>query len=85
MQGSGAAILKCAMGTLWQHLQGSDEALLCAAIHDELILQVKDEPEVVEKWKDLLKNAMESAEAKWLGDIPAVADVKTGQTWQECH
>ena len=85
VQGSGAAILKCAMGTLWQHLQGSDEALLCAAIHDELILQVKDEPEVVEKWKDLLKNAMESAEAKWLGDIPAVADVKTGQTWQECH
>ena len=35
--------------------------------------------------KTLLKNAMESAEAKWLGDIPAVADVKVGRTWQECH
>ena len=85
VQGSGAAILKCAMGTLWQHLEGSEEALLCAAIHDELLLQVKDEPEIVEKWKNLLKNAMESAEAKWLGEIPAVADVKTGKTWQECH
>ena len=85
VQGSGAAILKCAMGTLWKHLEGSEEALLCAAIHDELILQVKNEPETVEKWKNLLKNAMESAEAKWLGEIPAVADVKEGQTWQECH
>ena len=85
VQGSGAAILKCAIGTLWKHLEGSEEALLCAALHDELVLQVKNEPETVEKWKNLLKNAMESAEARWLGEIPAVADVKTGQTWQECH
>ena len=73
------------MGALWSHLRDSDEALLCAAIHDELLVQVKNEPEVVEKWIGLLRNAMESAEAKWLGDIPAVADVKVGQTWQECH
>ena len=30
----------------------------------------------MEKWRGLLKNAMESAEAKWLGDVPAIADVK---------
>ena len=49
-------------------------------MHDELILLVKKEH--VEKWKDLLKNAMESAEAKWLGDVPAIADVNVGETWQ---
>ena len=83
VQGAGAAILKCALGTLWQHLEGSEEAKICAAVHDELILLVKKEH--VEKWKDLLKNAMESAEAKWLGDVPAIADVNVGETWNETH
>ena len=36
VQGAGAAILKCALGTLWQHLEGSEEAKICAAVHDEL-------------------------------------------------
>ncbi len=85
IQAAGAAILKCAVGTLWQHLQGSDEAMLCAAVHDELLCQVRDEPAVVEKWKNLVKNAMESAEAKWLGAIPAVADVNVGASWAETH
>ena len=56
---------------------------ICAAVHDELILLVKKEH--VEKWRGLLKNAMESAEAKWLGDVPAIADVNVGETWQETH
>jgi len=83
VQGAGAAILKCAIGSLWTHLQGSDEAKLCAAIHDELLLLVRKGQE--EKWMETLKVAMESAEAKWLGDVPAVADVKTGPTWAACH
>ena len=83
VQGAGAAILKCALGTLWQHLENTDEAKLCAAVHDELILLVREEH--VEKWKGLLKTAMESAEAKWLGDVPAIADVNVGKTWEETH
>ena len=38
VQGAGAAILKCALGTLWKHLENTDEAKICAAVHDELIL-----------------------------------------------
>ena len=83
VQGAGAAILKCALGTLWKHLENTDEAKICAAVHDELILLVREEH--VEKWRELLKNAMESAEAKWLGDVPAIADVNVGDTWQETH
>ena len=63
--------------------EGSEEAKICAAVHDELILLVKKEH--VEKWRGLLKNAMESAEAKWLGDVPAIADVNVGETWNETH
>ena len=83
VQGAGAAILKCAIGSLWRDLQGSDEAKLCGAIHDELLLLVRKGQE--EKWMRILKVAMESAEAKWLGEVPAVADVKTGASWAECH
>ena len=83
IQGAGAAILKTAIGSLWKHLQGSDEAKLCAAIHDEVLLLVRKGQE--EKWMEVLKVAMESAEAMWLGDVPAVADVKTGASWAECH
>jgi len=83
VQGAGAAILKCAIGTLWKHLEGSEEAKLCACIHDEVLLLVRKGQET--KWMEILKVAMESAESKWLGAIPAVADVKTGPTWAECH
>ncbi len=83
VQGAGAAILKCSLGYLWKHLQGSDEAKLCAAVHDELILLVREGFE--EKWAALLKDSMETAEAKWLRDVPAVADIKIGKTWAECH
>jgi DNA polymerase I-like protein with 3'-5' exonuclease and polymerase domains len=83
VQGAGAAILKCALGTLWKDAQGNDEVKICAAVHDELILLVKEGQE--EKWAAILQKAMEGAEAKWLGAIPAVADVKIGKTWQECH
>jgi DNA polymerase-1 len=83
VQGAGAAILKCALGTLWQHLERSPEAKLCGAVHDELLVLVREGYEA--KWEGLVKKSMESAEAKWLGDIPAVADVNVGKTWAEVH
>ncbi len=70
-------------GSLWKDLEGSDEAKLCAAVHDEVLLLVREGLE--QRWAHLLKQAMERAEAQWLGPIPAVADVKVGKTWQECH
>ena len=83
IQGAGAAILKCALGTLWKDVRGSEEVKICAAVHDELLLLVREGKE--EKWAAVLQAAMEGAEAKWLGEVPAVADVKIGKTWQECH
>jgi len=28
---------------------------------------------------------MENAESKWLGRVPAVAEVSVGNTWEETH
>ena len=85
IQGAGAAILKCALGNLWPELRkaGEIEVRLAACVHDEILLLVKEEK--AEEWADKLRQIMEDAEAKWLGDIPALAEPCIGKRWSEIH
>ena len=85
IQGAGAAILKCALGNIWPEVQkaGEDVVKIAAAVHDEILLLVKEE--YADEWAKLLKGIMESAEAKWLKDVPSLAEVKVGNTWEEVH
>ena len=85
VQGAGAAILKCTLGMLWEHLYvaSEDTVRICACVHDEVILMVR-EP-YAQTYATLLKKCMEDAEAKWLGDVPAVADVNIADTWYAAH
>jgi DNA polymerase I-like protein with 3'-5' exonuclease and polymerase domains len=83
VQGAGAAVLKLTLGKLWPLVleAGEDEVKIAGAIHDELILLARDE--CAEKWAQVLQQQMEEAEARWLGDIPALADAHYGKTWVE--
>ena len=85
IQGAGAAILKCALGNLWTQVKeaGEDKVRIAAAVHDELILLVKED--IAEEWAEILKTTMEKAEAKWLGNVPALAEVSIGDRWSEVH
>lgn len=85
IQGAGAAILKCALGKLWPlvHEAGEETVRIAAAVHDEILLLVRED--AAEEWAACLKQVMEEAEAKWLGDIPALAEVSIGKTWMETH
>ena len=85
IQGAGAAILKCALGNLWPEVKdaGEDVVKIAAAVHDEILLLVKED--VTEYWASVLREKMEEAEAKWLGDIPALAETSVGKTWREVH
>jgi DNA polymerase I-like protein with 3'-5' exonuclease and polymerase domains len=85
IQGAGAAILKCALGNLWPHLYEAGEEIvkLAGVVHDEILLLVREGYE--ERWAAILKEIMEAAEAKWLGDIPALAEVNVGKRWSETH
>jgi len=85
IQGAGAAILKVALGNLWKEVknQGEDIVRIAACVHDEILLLVRDEH--AEWWADHLKRVMEAAEARWLGNIPAVAEVRIGKSWDETH
>ena len=85
VQGAGAAILKHALAHLWPqvHEAGEDEVRIAAAVHDEILLLVRED--TAPFWADHLKQVMEASEAKWLGDIPALAEVSIGKTWMETH
>jgi len=85
IQGAGAAVLKCALGRLWPlvHEAGEETVRIAAAVHDEILLLVRED--AAEEWAACLKQVMEEAEAKWLGDIPALAEVSIGKTWMETH
>jgi DNA polymerase-1 len=85
IQGAGAAILKCSLGNLWVKVKetGEDKVRIAAAVHDELILLVKED--LADEWAEILKTTMEKAEAKWLGDVPALAEVSIGDRWSEVH
>lgn len=85
VQGAGAAILKHALGKLWPLVKEAGEGTvrIAAAVHDEILLLVRED--AAEEWAATLKRVMEEAEAKWLGEIPALAEVSFGKTWQETH
>jgi DNA polymerase I len=83
VQGAGAAIMKCALGKLWSHLEsaGEEVARLSAVVHDEVLLLVKEGTET--QWMTTLQQVMESAESQWLGEIPALAEANSGKTWAD--
>ena len=85
IQGAGAAILKVALGKLWVELikVGEVEARIAACVHDEILLLVRED--MAEKWALKLKQVMEEAEAKWLGDIPPLAEPSIGKCWSKIH
>jgi DNA polymerase-1 len=83
IQGAGAAVLKLTLGKLWPFIKadGEDIVRLAGVVHDEIILLVKEEH--AQTWALQLQTIMEEAEAKWLGDIPPLAEAKVGDSWQE--
>ena len=85
IQGAGAAILKCALGKLWDALTevGEVEAKIAACIHDEILLLVREDK--ADEWATKLKRIMEDSEALWLGDIPPLSEPSVGKRWSEIH
>lgn len=83
IQGAGAAVMKLTLGKLWPLLKAAGEAevRLAGAVHDELILLVRED--AAEQWAVTLASVMEEAESRWLGDVPALAEAKIGLTWSE--
>lgn len=81
VQGTAGDIAKIAMAILWDKIISNpqNEARLIASVHDELVLEVRSE--FIEKWKTLLKDAMEEAGSVIITSLPIVAEVSSGCNW----
>ena len=81
VQGTAGDITKGALVRIWKYLRTyQGEARLVGTVHDEILLEVKDEH--VEAWTRLQK-AMENA-GKWLiQSVPISADANSGLTWAD--
>jgi DNA polymerase I-like protein with 3'-5' exonuclease and polymerase domains len=55
---------------------------LAGVVHDEVVCLVREDH--AERWAGILSSVMEQAEARWLGDIPPLAEAKVGISWNEC-
>ena len=75
IQGTAADIMKIAMNKVFDGIKDLD-AKVVLQVHDELILEVKEEQK--EKAKEILKNSMENA-AKL--DVPLKVELSEGKTW----
>lgn len=83
VQGTAGDIAKLAIVKLWEHISMApqDEAKLIAMVHDEIVLEVKED--FVDKWSQLLKASMEGAGALLCKKVPIVAEVSSGRTWAD--
>ncbi|MBR5097108.1 MAG: DNA polymerase I [Treponema sp.] len=83
VQGSAADIVKKAMIDVSAALKEADNgARLLLQVHDELILECPDKPEVVEKTIALLRQKMEGAVKL---SIPLRVSIESGANWGEFH
>ncbi len=80
VQGSAADILKNALGMLHVKLIDKD-AFIVAAVHDEIVIECSEEN--AQDIALLLKETMEEAGAKYVKDLPIVAEAGVADSWAE--
>ena len=78
VQGTGADIVKKALGLLVNRLRGMD-AYIVGVVHDEILLEASDEN--ANEMAELLKSTMEDAGNSILKQVPCQADVNISQNW----
>ncbi len=85
LQGTAADFVKIAMARVDRALKEeglADDAALILQVHDELILEVKDNSKVVARVIEVVKKAMSSANQGTRGEhIPLIVDSKQGTRW----
>ena len=82
MQGTAADIIKRAMIDVdnWLHSEHADDACMTMQVHDELIIEVREE--ALEKVKEGLIKRMSAAASL---DVPLLVEAGVGDNWDEAH
>ncbi|GHD40271.1 DNA polymerase I [Marinobacter persicus] len=82
MQGTAADIIKRAMIDVdnWLHNEHADDACMTMQVHDELIIEVRED--ALEKVKEGLVKRMSAAATL---DVPLLVEADVGNNWDEAH
>ena len=82
MQGTAADIIKRAMIDVdnWLHSEHADDACMTMQVHDELIIEVRED--ALEKVKEGLIKRMSAAASL---DVPLLVEAGVGDNWDEAH
>ncbi|NWO04949.1 MAG: DNA polymerase I [Alteromonadaceae bacterium] len=82
MQGTAADIIKRAMIDVdnWLHSEHADDACMTMQVHDELIIEVRED--ALEKVKEGLVKRMSAAASL---DVPLLVEAGVGDNWDEAH
>lgn len=86
VQGTGADALKLSMRNVHYRLQDpkyGGRAFLCHMVHDELIVECDDDPEMIEAVKVDLEEGMREGMSPFLKKVPIVVDANAGPSWAE--
>lgn len=81
IQGTGADIIKKAMNEIFIYLkQFGDDANIVLQIHDELLIEVKNElvEEICKKVKDIMEHVVQFK-------VPLIANAKIAKNWKDAH
>ena len=78
ISGSSADLIKVAMINIYNKY--NKDVIIKLQVHDELLIEVKEE--LADKYKELIKNEMETALKL---RVPIEANVKVGNNWREVH
>lgn len=78
VQGTAADILKHALGNLHYELEGKDTKLV-AVVHDEIVLECPEDS--ADEIARLLTTVMENAGARYLRDVPVIAEASIADSW----
>lgn len=83
LQGSNADIIKKAMIQIYNWLQQSKiEAHMLLQVHDELVFEVKNDPLIIEKLVNEVRQIMENVITL---SVPLKVDVGIGENWDAAH
>ena len=83
VQGTGADGLKRALREVYMRLKpyGRENVRMVHMVHDEIVLEVKDDPHVIEAVKPEIQQGMVDGIQGMLPNVPVIAEADVGESW----
>ena len=87
VQGTGADALKKSLRRVCLDLQAAvgDAARIVHHVHDEILVEVKDDPDTIAKVKEILEVGMIESMQTMLKHVPVEVEAAVGKNWAEVH